>query len=408
MIPWIVSVDDHVVEPPDLWTSRLPAKYRDIGPHIEYMPMGQPILDGGSYIEAPGTEGKLIAWWCYEDHRYSVKRLVAAAGYPPEEIGMEGITFDEMRPGCWQPAARLADMDINHVEASLCFPNYPRFCGQLFLRGRDRELAKLCVEAYNDWMVEEWCGGSGNRLIPLCLVPLWDVDRAAAEVRRNADRGVRAVAFSECPAWLGLPSIHSGYWEPFFAACAETGTVLCMHIGSGTKTFNTSADAPEAVTATGIFSNSAMSLIDFLFSGVLVRYPTLKLLYAECQIGWIPYVVARCDDIWNTHRGWAHTQDHTPEPPSTYYKRQVYSCFFKDEVGMELLERVGVDNVCFETDYPHQDGTWPRSQEVAAQLFGHLPQEQIDKLARVNAIALFELDLPAAPARASGSRAITN
>jgi predicted TIM-barrel fold metal-dependent hydrolase len=393
-IPWIVSTDDHVVEPPDLWSSRLPARYREIGPRIVLAPQGNPILDGGSYIEAPGTEGKDVAWWFYEDHRYSVKRLIAAAGYPADEITMDGITYDEMRPGCWQPPARLADMTANHVQASLCFPNYPRFCGQLFMYGKDKELSRLCVEAYNDWMVEEWCGSSGGRLIPLCLIPLWDVDLAVAEVQRNAARGVRAVCFSELPAWLGLPSIHSGYWDPFFAACSETGTVLAMHIGSGTKVMKSSDDAPEAVQGTAIFCNSATSLIDFLFSGVLVRHPGLKLLYAESQIGWIPYVVERVDDIWETHRGWAHTQTHTPEPPSTYYYRQVTSCFFKDSVGLALLDRVGEGNVTFETDYPHQDGTWPNTKRVAEKLFAGVHPDAIHRIVRGNAIELFGLDLP--------------
>jgi predicted TIM-barrel fold metal-dependent hydrolase len=394
-IPWIVSMDDHVVEPPDLWSSRLPAKYKEVGPRVEHLPQGDPILAGGTYIESPGTSGKPIAWWFYEDQRASVKRMIASVGYPAEEIGMQGITFDEMRPGCWQPKARVEDMDANHVEASMCFPNYPRFCGQIFLRGQDKTLARLCVEAYNDWMVEEWCGESDGRLIPLCLVPLWDPQLAAAEIRRNAARGVRAVAFSECPAWLDLPSIHSRAWDPFFQACAETGTVVAMHIGSGTKTFNTSADAPEGVQATGIFTNSAMSLIDFLFSGVLVRFPDLKLLYAECQIGWIPYVIERTDDIWMTHRGWAHTQDNVKEPPSTYYYRQVYSCFFKDHVGVKLLDQVGADNITFETDYPHQDGTWPNSQKVAAEIFGHLDPVTVRKIARGTAIKL--LGLPFQP-----------
>jgi predicted TIM-barrel fold metal-dependent hydrolase len=391
--PWIISVDDHVVEPPDLWSSRLPAKYKEIGPRVEMHPSGTPILQGGNYIESPGTEGKPIAWWFYEDHQYSVKRLIAAAGYTPEEIGTHGVTYDEMRPGCWQPKARLADMDINHVQASLCFPNYPRFCGQLFMRGKDKELAKLCVEAYNDWMVDEWCGESGGRLIPLCLVPLWDPQLAAKEVHRNAARGVRAVAFSECPAWLDLPSIHSGHWDPFFQACSDTGTVVCMHIGSGTKVMTTSADAPEGVQGTGIFTNSAMSMIDFLLSGVLVQFPNLKLLYAECQIGWIPYVIERTDDIWSTHRGWAHTQVKVKEPPSIYYYRQIYSCFFKDTVGVRLLDLVGEDNVMFETDYPHQDGTWPSSLQVAQDIFAGLPAATTKKIVRGNAIKLFDLSL---------------
>jgi len=392
-IPWIVSLDDHVVEPPDLWTSRLPAKYRDVGPRIVMAPPGTPILDGGGYIEAPGTEGPDVAWWFYEDHRYSVKRLIAAAGYPADEIGMDGITYDQMRPGCWQPRARLDDMTMNHVEASLSFPNYPRFCGQLFLRADDKELAGLCVEAYNDWQVEEWCAGSDGRLVPLCLVPLWDVELAAAEVRRNAARGVRAVAFSELPAWLGLPSIHTGYWEPFFQACAETGTVLAMHIGSGTKTITSSPDAPDAVQAVNMFANSSTSLIDFLFSGVLVRHPRLRLLYAEAQIGWIPYVLERIDDVWETHRGWSESQRYVSDEPSQYYYRQVTSCFFKDSVGVQNLDLVGRRNIAFETDYPHQDGTWPNTHQVAKELFGHLDDETVFDIVRGNAIRLLDLEL---------------
>ena len=391
-IPPIVDLDAHLVEPEDVWTARLPAKYRDVGPRVEYLPGGNPILDGGTYIESPGTEGPLVAWWLYEDHRYSVKRLIAAAGYPADEISTNGITFDEMRPGCWKPKDRLDDMDINGVEAQMCFPNYPRFCGQIFLWGKDKELALLCVRAYNDWMVEEWAGDSGGRLIPLCLVPLWDPALAAAEVRRNAARGVRAVAFSELPPYLGLPSIYSGHWDPFFDACAETATVVCCHIGSGTKAPLTSSDAPDAVAGTIIFGNSVGSMCDFLYSGVFIRYPALKVLYAEAQIGWIPYLLERIDDVWETHRGWSHSQEHTKEKPSSLYGDHVYSTFFKDPVGIRLLDLVGEDNAIFESDYPHQDGTWPYTREQAAGQFGHLPQPVIDKLARGNAIGLLGLD----------------
>jgi predicted TIM-barrel fold metal-dependent hydrolase len=396
-IPAIVDVDAHVVEPRDVWTSRLPAKYREAGPRIVYAPAGEIKLVGSSYIEAPGTEGPDVAWWFYEDRQTSLKRYVAAAGVPAEEVTLSGVSYEEMRPGCFQQTERIADMTVNGVQAQMCFPNYPRFCGQLFLWGKDKELARLSVEAYNDWMVEEWCAGTDGRLIPLCIVPLWDVQLAVAEVRRNAARGVRAVAFSELPSYLDLPSIHTGYWDPFFAACAETGTVLAMHIGSGTKTPKTSDDAPEAVQGTIIFGNSVASLVDFLFSGVLHRFPALKLLYAEAQIGWIPYVLERTDDVWHTHRGWAHGQDKCPELPSTYYYRQVHSCFFKDAVGVSVLDRVGIDNVMFETDYPHQDGTWPQSREAAALQFGHLRDDEIHKIARGNAIRLLGLELPDTP-----------
>ena len=236
-MPRIISVDDHVVEPPEPVVEPAAGQVPQRRPPHRVPAPGR---SGARRRHLPGaprcTEGRNVAWWLYEDHTYSIKRLIAAAGYPYDEVSVEGITYDEMRPGCWQPKARVADMEMNHTDASLCFPNYPRFCGQLFNERQDKELSLLCVKAYNDWMVEEWCGDSGGRLIPLCLVPLWDAELAAAEIYRNAERGVRAVAFSELPTWLGLPSIHSGYWDPFFAACAETGTVVCMHIGSGTRT----------------------------------------------------------------------------------------------------------------------------------------------------------------------------
>jgi predicted TIM-barrel fold metal-dependent hydrolase len=253
------------------------------------------------------------------------------------------------------------------------------------------------VEAYNDWMVEEWCGQSEGRLIPLCLIPLWDAELAAAEVRRNAARGVRAVAFTEMPPYLDLPSLYSRYWDPFFMACQETNTVVCMHIGSGTKTPQASPDGPDAVAATILFGNSVASLTDLLFSGTLHHFPKLRFMYAEAQIGWIPYVLERADDVWSTHRGWSNSQRDCPEPPSSYYRQgNVVSCFFKDSVGVSLLNEIGVDNVVFETDYPHSDSTWPDSRRAAAEQFGHLEPTVIEKIARGNAIRLLGLTLPQA------------
>jgi predicted TIM-barrel fold metal-dependent hydrolase len=299
-----------------------------------------------------------------------------------------------MRPGCYEPKARLEDMTMNHVEASLCFPTFPRFCGQAFTEHPDHEVGLACIQAYNDWMVEEWCGDSGGRLIPLIVVPLWDADLAAAEVRRNAERGVHAVCFSEIPPHLGLPSIHSGEWDPFFAACAETDTVINMHIGSSSRMPATSADAPTAVAATLSFNNAMASMSDWLFSGKLVQFPTLKLAYSEGQIGWIPYVLERADTVWKEHRAWAGVRDIVPEPPSTYYYRQVYGCFFRDHHGVASLDEVGVDNTTFETDYPHTDSTWPETKQVAMELTKGLEPDVIRKIMRGNAIRMLSLDLP--------------
>jgi hypothetical protein len=179
-MPRLISVDDHVVEPADVWTSRLPQKYKDKGPRVVIEPQGKIKMVRGAWQEVPGDGEKMAAWWHYEDHRYQIKQLIACPGLKPEEVSSQGVTYDDIAPGCYQPKARVADMDKNHIEASLCFPNYPRFCGQLFSERKDLELGKLCVEAYNDWMIEEWCGDSDGRLIPLCLIPIWDVDLAAS------------------------------------------------------------------------------------------------------------------------------------------------------------------------------------------------------------------------------------
>jgi predicted TIM-barrel fold metal-dependent hydrolase len=391
-VPWIVSVDDHVIEPPHVWTDRLPARYRDAGPHVERLPAGELALAGAKYVERPGTDGPLVDYWVYGDLYQSLKRAVTASGRARDDMTMTATTYDDVRPGCYESKARLADMDQNHTEASLCFPNFPRFCGQTFLEAKDRDLALLCVQAYNDWMVEEWCGPTDGRLFPLCLVPLWDPQLAAAEVERNATRGVRAVAFSEIPAYLGLPSIHSGDWDPFFAACDATGTVLCLHTGSGTKMPTTSPDAPLGVQVTIGYGNCMNSLADWLFSGKLKQFPNLQLLYAESQIGWIPYLLERSDDVWKQHHAWVATGGEIDEPPSTYYYRQVSACFFRDYHGIASLDACGVDNVMFEVDYPHSDSTWPDSRAVAADVLKGLPEDVVHKIVRGNAIRLFGLD----------------
>ncbi len=350
-------------------------------------------IGGGSYRQTFDPDGPKADCWIYEDLVYINKRHVAAVGFDRDLMSMSPITYDEMRPGCYEPKARVADMEMNWVEASLSFPTFPRFCGQTFLDAKDRELAEACVVAYNDWMIDEWCGDSDGRLVPLCLIPLWDAELASAEVRRNAARGCRAVCFSEIPPHLGLPSIHSGYWDPFFVACQDTGTTVCMHIGSSSKMPATSADAPPAVAATLSFNNSMASLSDFLFSGVLVRFPRLKLAYSEGQIGWLPYLLERADDVWRDHRAWGGVKDLVPEPPSTYYYRQVFGCFFKDRHGVDSLAQCGEDNITFETDYPHTDSTWPNTKQVAEGFMEGLPDKVVHKIMRGNAIRMLELDL---------------
>jgi predicted TIM-barrel fold metal-dependent hydrolase len=310
---------------------------------------------------------------------------------PRDEITMRGIVYEEMRPGSYSVPERLEDMDVNHVEASLCFPSFPRFCGQTFTEAKDHDLGLLCIQAYNDWMVDEWCAPSGGRLVPLIIVPLWDADLAAAEVLRMADRGVRAVCFSEIPPNLGLPSIHSGFWDPFFAACEATDTVIHMHIGSGSKMPSTSADAPAAVGSTLTFGNACFSLVDWLMSGVFTRYPRLEIAYSEGQIGWIPYILDRADTVWRENRGWGGIAEKVLEPPSNLFRKHVTGCFFDDPHGLRSLDEIGEDRVTFETDYPHSDSTWPHTRKLAEEQMAHLSPETVEKIVRGNAIRLLRM-----------------
>ncbi len=393
-LPKIISVDDHIVEPATTWTDRIPSKYHDVCPRIVRAPMGEITFIGGKLTVKPGSEGNPTDWWYYEDLKRPLLRVDSSVGVPRDEITMKGITYEDMRPGSYSQKERLEDMDGNHIEASLCFPTFPRFCGQTFTEAQDKELALLCVQAYNDYQVEEWCAGTEGRLIPLVIVPLWDAHLAAAEVRRNADRGVRAVCFSEIPAYLGLPSIHDpdNYWDPFFAACDETSTVVNMHIGSSSKMPSTSPDAPAAVGSSLTHINAELSMTDFLLSGLFERFSNLKVAYSEGQIGWIPHLMHRMDVVWEENRGWGGVGDKVPNPPSSYFKDHVFGCFFDDPNGLKLIDEIGEDNITYESDYPHSDSTWPRTREIAEKQMAGLTDQQRYKVVRGNAIKLFGLD----------------
>ena len=351
-------------------------------------------IGGGVYEQTFDDDGPKADCWVYEDLVYINKRHVAAVGFDRDDMTMSPITYDEMRPGCYDPKARVDDMEMNWVDASLSFPTFPRFCGQTFLEAKDRELAHACVLAYNDWMVDEWCGDSGGRLIPLTIVPLWDrgssrpprsnATRHAACTRCASARSRRSSACRRSTAVNGIRSSRVPGDATPSCACTSVRRRRCRR---------RPRDAPVAVAATLSFNNAMASLSDFLFSGVLVRFPQLNLAYSEGQIGWLPYVLERADDVWREHRAWGGVKDIVPEPPSTYYYRQVYGCFFRDRHGLESLDRVGVDNITFETDYPHTDSTWPDTKAVAEDLMGHLPDEVVYKIVRGNAIRMLSLDL---------------
>jgi predicted TIM-barrel fold metal-dependent hydrolase len=396
-LPRFISVDDHVVEPHGLWQDRLARKYNDVGPRVERS-KGQVVYDvqkQPGFAAGDGPDDRWCDVWHYEDTLWPMHAAFAAVGPTANAAATTALTYDDLLPGCFDRTHRLADMDRNHTEASLCFPTVPRFCGQLFLNRRDMDLAHLCVRAYNDWMIEDWCGGDAvGRLIPLTLVPLWDPVLAAAEVRRCASLGAHAVAFSESPSDLGLPSIHTGEWDPFFAACAETETVINMHIGSSSKHTQTSPGAPMISMVALTSENSVHALVDWLLCGALPRYPTLKIALSESQVGWMPFILERLDSAWRRSKNYDPSiYELIPEPPSSYVPDRVFACVFDDSVGLALRDHVGMSQIMFETDYPHADSTFPESRLVAEKMIAEagLSAHEARQFVRSNAIACYDL-----------------
>jgi predicted TIM-barrel fold metal-dependent hydrolase len=364
----LISVDDHLLEPPALWSTRLPAALRERGPQLVH--------------DAQHDT------WVFDGRRYPVEGMTAAAGTEPDQWS-SFARYDDMRPGFYDPVARLADMDADGVVASLCFPTFCGFSGRPFVECEDRELAGACLRAYNDFVCQEWAAAAPGRYIPLVLVPLWDARAAATEVERTAAMGAKAIAFSENPAKQGFPSIHDAerFWDPLFAAASETGLPLCMHIGSSSHMPRTAPDAHRTVVFCTTPLNAAYALADWLLSGVLVRFPDLELCLSEGGIGWIPYMVERADYTWHKHGVW--TNSPLPEPPSTYFRRNVYGCFIDDQFGAANIGAVGVDRCMLETDYPHTDSSWPNSRAIAAKSLGHLTDDEVRLVTRGNAERVF-------------------
>nr|HMS15179.1 amidohydrolase family protein [Microthrixaceae bacterium] len=266
----LVSVDDHVVEPPHLFEGRLSAAAAERAPKLERLENGREV-------------------WMFEGSALPNVGLNAVAGRVPEEYGLDPLAFSQMRAGCFDIHERIRDMNVNGVLGSINFPSIAGFTGQLFMTMDDKDIAYELLRAYNDWHVEDWCGTYPGRMIPLAVPPSWDPQLMADEVRRMAAKGCHAVTFSENPEKLRLPSWHSPHWNPFLAACEETGTVICLHIGSSSTTVITAMDAPIDTMITLQPMNIVQCAADLIWSPVFRTFPNLRVALSEGGIGWVPY-----------------------------------------------------------------------------------------------------------------------
>lgn len=368
----LVSVDDHVVEPPHLFEGRLPAKYANLAPRF--------------ITRADGTNA-----WVYEDQEIGNVALNAVAGRPKEEYGIEPTSFDELRAGTYDIDERVKDMDANGLLGSLCFPSFPQFCGQLFARTKDKDVALAMIRAYNDWHIDEWCGTHPGRFIPCALPAIWDPEVLATEVRRTAAKGAHAVTFSENPSKLGWPSLHSDHWDPFWKACSEENVVVCMHIGSSSELVITAPDAPIDCMITLTPINIVQAATDLIWSPVLRKFPDLRIALSEGGIGWIPYFLERIDYQYRQHHVWTG-QEFGDKLPSEVFSERILTCFIDDRFGVASRGALNMDNIMWECDYPHSDSTWPNSPEQLAEHFGGVDDGDIDRITHLNAMRHFSYD----------------
>ncbi|MGO8862380.1 MAG: amidohydrolase family protein [Acidimicrobiales bacterium] len=450
---WIVSVDDHVIEPPNTWVDRLPAKYRELGPR---------------WVSDDRGEA-----WVVEDRIRQPIGGAATAGavWPPESrpSPFAPMRWSDIPEACYDPKARAAAMDADKVQAAVIFANLPGFAGSMFYGVRDKELAMLCIQAYNDWLIDEFAAAIPGRIIPLALVPMWDGHLAAKEAERAIGKGAHAVSIAMSPHDFGFPPIHDEAWDPLYSVVSEANVPLCAHAGTsrGGDTMahevdftkideimkaagdparlkelaadpdiaklldnmgavsekirqflgdDTKKRSPRpASMVTGALSGQT-TLVEWLNSGNFERFPSLKLAFSEGNIGWIPPVLQAADAMHEMSRD-RITNPFDPENnvllteearklakesiearaatahemrfPSEVFRDHVYGCFMHDPVGMRHLDLMGEDNIMIETDFPHHGTYWPHTFDKAKEWFADVTDEQRRKVLRGNAERLF-------------------
>jgi predicted TIM-barrel fold metal-dependent hydrolase len=303
------------------------------------------------------------------------------------------LRYEDMRKGVYSIDERIGDMDANGILSSICFPTFPTFAGNLFHQAKDKKGAKRVIEAYNDWHIDEWAGAHPGRIIPMALLPIWDSELMANEVKRVVAKGCRAISFPDNPTFHGFPSIHNAHWDKLWEVCAENDVVINCHIGTGAQPPHSSPETPIDAWIAAFPMSIANSAADWLYGEFLLKYDNLKISLTEGGVGWVPYFLERAEFTLDHHGPWTKS-NFGDKRPREVFQKHFLTCFIEDESGLRNRDLVGIENILFECDYPHSDSTWPVTPENTFRQLENvgLRDEEIDKVTHLNAIKHFNYD----------------
>ncbi len=369
----LISVDDHIQEPPSLWTDRLSrSRWGERIPHLEQVSGGTErwVVDGEALFDGvPGKAGAFMA-----------------------DRNREPRRWDEVPPAAYRPTERLKAMDAAGVDYSVLYPAVAGSAGQAFGRLQDPELELACVQAYNDWLIEEWVGAS-DRFIPQCIVPISSPEATVAEIKRAVAEGHRGVVFPSLPMDLrDVPHVADPDYDPIWTICAELNVPLCLHAGAspGLQYAPFSGLTPtlaEALNAVTKPVSSVFVLGLFLFSRVLLRHPKLRVVLAESALSWGMLYLEWADHQFE-HDGLA--REGYELKPSEMFRRQCYFNAWFDEVA-PFAPYLGAEHILWSTNLPLATSTWPRTQETIHRCLRDVPADEREKVLWKNAASLYRL-----------------
>lgn len=368
-----ISVDDHVQEPPNLWTDRLAkSRWSDRIPHIERTSDG---------AERWVVDGKVL-----------LGGAVARAGALMPDRNVEPTRWDEVPPAAYLPAERLKTMDTAGVDYSVLYPTVAGLAGEAFGRIEDNELELACVQAYNDWLIEHWVAAS-ERFIPQCIVPIWPVEETVKEIQRAVDMGHRGVIFPSLPMHLrNVPHISGPEYDPLWSACEKLDLPVCLHGGASPElqyaaSAGLNGKLAEALDAVTRPVSNVFVLSLYSFSRVLLRHPQLRMVLAESALSWGMLYMEWADHQFE-HDGLA--REGYDLKPSEMFHRQCFLTSWFDDVA-PFLSYVGADHILWSSKLPLATSTWPRTREALNRCFRDVAPEATEKILWRNAARLYHL-----------------